>query len=155
MPLFGPFELLESLEKQKNRVQTIPSCARKPVWSCNIGWWMPHSEGMLLICVISYSRQLGLPHLWGVIWACQISGSPITHPPHPTPPRCLLACAPALMQITGIYEGYFVRCGVETITGLPPIPLYICSPASPPSDTSPYQIWAPLHRFLINYWCHV
>lgn len=64
---------------------------------------------------------------WGVIWACQISGSPITHPPL----CCLLACAPALMQITGIYEGYFVRCRVETITGYP-IPPW-CTTTSVPT----------------------
>lgn len=31
------------------------------------------------------------------------------------PPRRLLAAAPPLMQITGMYEGYFVRRRVETI----------------------------------------
>lgn len=101
--------------------------------------------------------------IWGVIWACQISGSPITHPPL----RCLLARAPALMQITGIYEGYFVRCGVETITGNP-IPLW-CTPLHlfPPSlreliwrsIRAPYPMLLsdprPPNLSLINYRCYV
>lgn len=73
----------------------------------NLALW-----GMMFICVILYSGRSGFEVQYR---PAKSAVAPITHPPL----RCLLAGALALMQITGIYEGYFVRCGVETIPGNP------------------------------------
>lgn len=68
-------------------------------------------------CHILYSHRLDITFVFLFfslrrnIAAARSAVAPLLIPP----PRRLLAAAPQLMQITGMYEGYFVRCRVETM----------------------------------------
>lgn len=80
---------------------------------------------------------VGVFFLRRIIAAARSAVAPLLIPPA----RRLLAAAPALMQITGMYEGYFVRCRVETIArkrGGKKVkkkhPYICCSPRPPPPN---------------------